>query len=197
MPQVNRQNDPVRDAILKAARAEFAASGRRGASVRAIAKRAGVTAAMINYYFGGKQALYDVVVDEAQARLFRRMAAVMAGVDERTLAAELAGAYFDFLAEERELQQLLLREVLDDGAAVRQLAHRYVAPLRDLFERHFGSDDETYHTAISLFGAVAGYFLYAPTLGAVRDQDPLTPERLAQRREHVMRVASKLQELTP
>jgi AcrR family transcriptional regulator len=34
--------------------------------VRSIAERAGATAAMINYYFGGKQALYDTVVSEVQ-----------------------------------------------------------------------------------------------------------------------------------
>jgi len=195
MPRNKPKQDAVREAILVAARAEFAAHGRRGVSVRAIAERAGATAAMINYYYGSKQALYDVVVEAAQARLFRSLATAMNRPGEGDLPARLAAAYFDFLSGEHELQRLLLHEVLEGGTGARQLAHKYVAPLRGLFEQHFGSDDETYQAAISLFGAVAGYFLYAPVFGALRDEDPLTPERLARRREHVMAVASKLQEM--
>lgn len=192
---MSRSVNDVREGILAAARAEFAANGRRGVSVRAIAKRAGVTAAMINYYYGTKQALYDVVVEHAQARLFNGIATALRTTPEAELPAQIAAVYFDFLSGERELQQLLLREVMEDGEGVQQLVHKYVAPMRALFENKFGSDDDTYQAAISLFGVVAGYFLYAPVLGALREEDPLSDERLAQRRAHVMKVATMLQEM--
>ena len=185
----------VREDILQAARAEFASNGRRGVSVRAIAARAGVTAAMINYYYGSKQALYDVVVEGAQARLFGGIAAVMREGDPADAPARIAGVYFDFLSEEREMQQLLLHEVLEDGEGVQQLVRKYVVPMRALFERHFGSDEDTFQAAISLFGVVAAYFLYAPVLGALRGEDPLSAEHLARRRQHVVAVATLLGEM--
>jgi len=55
----------VRDRILASARTEFADHGLAAASVHRIAERAGATAAMINYYYGGKLALYETVIDEA------------------------------------------------------------------------------------------------------------------------------------
>ena len=48
--------------ILVAAREEFADRGYNGATVRSIGSRAGVDAAMINHYFGGKAGLFQEVV---------------------------------------------------------------------------------------------------------------------------------------
>lgn len=185
----------VRERVLAAGRAEFAERGLSAGSVRAIGERAGVTAAMVNYYFGGKRALYDAVVAEAQGRLAARIGAALAEGGGRGLAARLAGAYFDFLAEDRELQRLLMREVLDRGEGVLELAARYVTPLRALFERHFGEGDEAAHLAISLFGAVAGYFLYEPVLGAFLGVDPRAKDALLRRRRHVLRLASLFEEM--
>jgi AcrR family transcriptional regulator len=185
----------VRARVLAAGRAEFAKHGLSAGSVRAIGERAGVTAAMINYYFGGKRALYDAVVSEAQGRLAARIAAALANGDGPGLAARLAGAYFDFLSEDQELQRLLMREVLDQGESVRELAARYVAPLRALFAQHFGEGDEAAHLAISLFGAVAGYFLYEPVLGAFLGADPHAPDTLARRRRHVLHLATLFEEM--
>lgn len=184
----------VKERILAAGRAEFAQHGLSAGSVRAIGERAGVTAAMINYYFGGKRALYDAVIAEAQARLGARIAAAFAG-DRAGLAPRLAGAYFDFLSEEQELQRLLIREVLDRGEGLREIAARYVKPLRALFEEYFGKGDEAMHLAVSLFGAVAGYFLYEPLLGAFLGVDPHSPEALVRRRRHVIRLATQFEEM--
>ncbi len=184
----------VKQRIVEAGRAEFARHGLSAGSVRTIAERAGVTAAMINYYFGGKRALYDAVVTEAQARLRERLSPALAG-GRAGLAPRLAGAYFDFLADDQELQRLLMREVLDQGEGVREVAARYVEPLRALFEHHFGADDEAAHLAISLFGAIAGYFLYEPVLGAFLGADPHSPDALARRRRHVVQLATLLEEM--
>jgi AcrR family transcriptional regulator len=194
-PAVAPTGDPVavRDRVLAAARAEFAARGLHAASVHTIAKGAGVTAAMINYYFGSKQALYDAVVAEAQGRLLGRLAEVMQDPAEVGAPAQLAAAYFDFLAEERELQRLLLRQVLDRDEKVRDLTAQFVRPLRALLDRHFGGDEAALQGAISLFGAVAGYFLYEPVLGPFLGTDPLSPTSLASRRSHVVQLASMLE----
>ena len=50
-------------ALLDAARAVFAERGYDGATVRAIAERAGVDAAMVNHWFGGKEGLFVAALD--------------------------------------------------------------------------------------------------------------------------------------
>ena len=49
------------DAILDAAEVIFADKGFHGATTRAIAEHAQANAALIHYYFGSKEALYEAV----------------------------------------------------------------------------------------------------------------------------------------
>ncbi len=64
----SNSNRQVRDAeatkkqILDAAEEEFAKHGLSGARIEAIANRAGVTTAMIHYYFDNKEGLYKTVL---------------------------------------------------------------------------------------------------------------------------------------
>lgn len=55
--------EDTRAALVAAARVEFAEQGYQGATVRAIAARAGVDAAMVNHWFGGKQGLFAAIVE--------------------------------------------------------------------------------------------------------------------------------------
>ncbi|MGD0862085.1 MAG: TetR family transcriptional regulator [Candidatus Limnocylindrales bacterium] len=67
-PRLSPEDGPdgrsgTRTAILAAARAGFAARGYDGASTRAIAAAAGVDAALIHHYFGGKQRLFVAAME--------------------------------------------------------------------------------------------------------------------------------------
>lgn len=53
----------TRAELLAAARVEFAERGYDGATVRVIAERAGVDAAMVNHWFGGKDSLFISALD--------------------------------------------------------------------------------------------------------------------------------------
>lgn len=53
----------TKGAILEAARSVFAEHGYDGASIRAIAERAGVDPALVHHYFGTKEELFREVVD--------------------------------------------------------------------------------------------------------------------------------------
>jgi AcrR family transcriptional regulator len=52
----------TKSALVEAARAVFTEQGYEGATVRAIAKRAGVDPAMVNHWFGGKEGLFAKAV---------------------------------------------------------------------------------------------------------------------------------------
>jgi AcrR family transcriptional regulator len=58
----------TRDAILASARLAFARSGYDGAGVREIAAGAGVTAMLVNRYFGSKEQLFAEVVAATMAQ---------------------------------------------------------------------------------------------------------------------------------
>jgi AcrR family transcriptional regulator len=55
--------EDTREVLLAAARTEFAERGFDGATVRLIADRAGVDPAMVNHWFGGKEALFTAALD--------------------------------------------------------------------------------------------------------------------------------------
>ncbi len=187
MPQTAKEVDEasVRERILAAARTELAARGFDASSVRTIATTAGVTPAMINYYFGSKRALCEAVVGEAQARLRARLGAALA---EGPSATRLAAAYFDFLAEEGEMQRLLLRDVLD-GKTDR--FGEIIEALRTVLKQQFGQ--AAVQNALSVFGAIAGYFIYAPVLGEILEGDALSPDALARRRDHVIALVETIE----
>ncbi|MGW0856099.1 TetR/AcrR family transcriptional regulator [Streptomyces sp. NPDC002690] len=64
-PARRRDGAATREAILAAAVVEFTEHGYARAGVRQIAERAGVTAMMINRYFGSKDRLFAQAVDRA------------------------------------------------------------------------------------------------------------------------------------
>lgn len=74
------KNRPVRDAeatqqqILDAAELEFARHGLYGARLSAIASSAGVTTAMIHYYFENKEGLYKAVLQRPANELATELA---------------------------------------------------------------------------------------------------------------------------
>lgn len=66
-PPRRRDAAATRAAILKAARRAFARAGYDGAGVREIAREAGVTAMMVNRYFGSKEGLFAEAIAESMA----------------------------------------------------------------------------------------------------------------------------------
>jgi len=81
----------TRDAILTAARAEFARAGYAGATVRAIAAAAGVDPALVMHYFGTKDALFAETL-RASGGLVTRIGAAFEGPADG-LARRLAATY--------------------------------------------------------------------------------------------------------
>ena len=69
----------TREAILAAAQEEFAEKGFELASAREICRRAGVTSALLNRYFGSKEDLYRIVAK----KLFGDLGAPLAALDEK------------------------------------------------------------------------------------------------------------------
>jgi AcrR family transcriptional regulator len=86
-----------REKILDAAEEEFAERGFRPTSLRRIAERANVNPALIGYYFGSKEALFETVFkrrgNEVAARWDELLDALQARPGRRPSAEELIRAY--------------------------------------------------------------------------------------------------------
>ncbi len=93
-------SDHKRALILEAAREVFAAEGLEGASLRAIATRAGYTPAALYFHFDSKEAIYAEVLYGSLAALGQAVDEVVAKArgDEAKLRAA-AMAFFRFYAE--------------------------------------------------------------------------------------------------
>ncbi|WP_328614659.1 TetR family transcriptional regulator [Amycolatopsis sp. NBC_00355] len=72
----------TRTALIDAARTVFAENGYDGATVRAIATRAGVDAAMVNHWFGSKEGLFARAVLELPFDPLELMETLRDGPDE-------------------------------------------------------------------------------------------------------------------
>ncbi|HSP39660.1 MAG TPA: TetR family transcriptional regulator [Frankiaceae bacterium] len=101
-----RDAERSRAALLDAAEAEFGEKGLAGARVESIAARAGLNKQLISYYFGGKQALYDAIIERWYTR-------------ERDFDGpevslpDLVLRYFEANRESLHLQRMFLRERLE------------------------------------------------------------------------------------
>lgn len=125
----------TRTRILEAATAEFGEHGYEAASLRAIARRAGVDPALIHHYFDGKQALVaevvkvplrpdrvvrdalDAPVDELGARLVR---AVLTAWDSGAVRPAAVAALRSAIGQgpvARMLREFLRREIMHRIAA--------------------------------------------------------------------------------
>lgn len=88
---------PAHEQIVQAARTLFAERGFRDTTVRAIAQKARVNGAAVNYYFKSKDALYAAIFDEAFQKFGRPLGNLVGTVrDEETWRAALS-TWFEFM----------------------------------------------------------------------------------------------------
>lgn len=101
------------DRILQAAEAEFLAKGYAGARTTAIAEAAGVTHAMLHYYFRTKDKLFERILNE-KIQLVRDIMLFGIGDPGRPLEERIVATverHFDFLAANPSLPRFMVNEV--------------------------------------------------------------------------------------
>lgn len=108
--------------ILDAAIALFAQAGIAATSFAAIARRAGVTPALVHYYFSDRDALVDALVAERLAPLLAGMAAALADGGDAPLepVRRVARAVVAAAATHPWFPALWVREVLCEGGLLRE-----------------------------------------------------------------------------
>ena len=119
-----------RAVALDAALACFVRQGIAATSLRDIAREAGVTPALLHYYFGDRQQLLAAVVSERvmPAFLSVRERLAQAGDDVGDIVAAFVCGVTDAIARHPWWPQLWVREVLCEGGALRDLLVQRIAP---------------------------------------------------------------------
>ena len=87
MENKDKQNKELE--ILKAAEHEFLTKGYDGARTTSIAQAAGVTHAMLHYYFRTKEQLFDRIVESKFSTMSQSLIAILGGMTVALLGVSL------------------------------------------------------------------------------------------------------------
>src|SRR5246500_5611403 len=193
------QPEESRAAILHAAAKEFAAHGIAGARTDAIAREARVNKALLYYYFKDKETLYGAVLDNAFSGLKDTVLRALDGnKSPRDKIMAYVGAYFDFIASNQLYPRLMQREMMrareGQSQHIDKVIKNYIQPI-------FARVSELMRTGIaqgafrpvnpahfvpSMVAMIVFYFSSAPMMQKIVGFNPLTPERIAERRAAVL-----------
>lgn len=193
------QPEESRAAILQAAAQEFGDHGIAGARTDAIAREARVNKALLYYYFKDKDTLYGAVLENAFSGLKETVFRVLdSDLPPREKIMAYAGAYFDFIASNQVYPRLMQREMMRarEGPSphLDKLIKSYFRPIfarvsellrKGIAEGEFRPVDPI-HFVPSMVAMIIFYFSGAPVMQRIVGFNPLTPERIAERRAAVL-----------
>jgi TetR/AcrR family transcriptional regulator len=187
-----------RAAILNAAVAEFAEHGVAGARTDAIAREAHVNKALLYYYFKDKDALYEAVLDHVFGGLRTRLMPVLeSALPPRQKMLEYVGAYFDYIAANPRFPRVVQAEWMRSGAGrarMQRVARKYFRPvfgkLVEVLREGVAAGDFRPLNPMDFLPSMAAiivfYFTSAPLMKTLMKLDPLSTQRIRERRAFVL-----------
>jgi len=195
---VHRDPERTRAAILAAATREFAEKGLGGARVDSIALRAGTNKRMLYHYFGDKEALYLVVLENAYAGIRGAEATLDLGHrDPEEALRELALFTWRYFVEHPEFISLLNTEnlmrarFLKGSKRIREMQTHLVGELSAVLRRGerkglFAPDLDPLHVYLTMASMSVFYLSNQYTLSVIFDRELAEPDRLAAWEAHVV-----------
>jgi len=189
-----------REHLLDLAIQGFADNGIAATSLRQLAESAGVTAAMLNYYFGTKEKLVESVVTERLMPAINSLKARLADsppADSGELVTAIVDGMHAAITQHRWLPSLWVREVLSEGGQLRsvfieRIGPAFPVPLAERFAK--GQADGELNSAldarllfVSLIGLTMLPFAAEPIWRSVFDARDITAEDI---RHHTLALLS-------
>lgn len=188
--------DQTRTRILDAATQEFSANGLAGSRTERIAETAGVNKALLYYYYRSKNDLYTAALEAVAARVAESSMAVLGlecSAGERLLRFTLN--HFDRIYSQPDFQTLMQQEMIrlrkGESNAMSPLVEKLFKPMVDkvfaLANDGIGSGElipvESSQLMYGALGPNVFYFLSAPMMRLIREDDAFDPSALAFRRK--------------
>jgi len=170
----------TRERILSAAAEEFARYGLEGASIRAIATRAGVSHTRFVYYFDSKEGLWQAVVERACTALTKRYSVPLENADnvsDAELLRRIYTEYIRFSAENPHVSWIMSHSSREGGESARWRIKKFIAPSFKIIDdlivsaqqsgEHIGGDPS--HLHFVFMGAAARIFMIRGETEALTD----------------------------
>jgi TetR/AcrR family transcriptional regulator len=186
-----------RQALIEAARELFSGQGFDEVSTKAIAARAGLNPAMIQYHFAGKAGLLEAAFREALGPVLDRLGALPADASDDEPLRRFLEIYMRTLAANPWLPKMMVRHVLPDGGQLQSIAVQLigsrVGPVigalieRDRQHGRLRADIDPLLTTLSIVSLAVFPFVSLPVTQRVfgLEPDPAFVERLI---DHTTRV---------
>ena len=197
--------------ILQAAEEEFLLKGLEGARTTAIAERAGVTHAMLHYYFRTKNMLFERIIEEKMRNAGNIMQAVFVLGDMPLMERVKRGVeqHFDFIAANPNLPRFVIQEIYSHPERHEIMRSQVLTITKDWLcdpQRHIDESAATKATewidarmllldivSLNLF-AFNGYpFVSLMFDGLVTDKKVFFEKRKAENVELIMRRLKKME----
>ena len=124
-----------KELILKAAELEFLANGYEATKTTQIAKRAGVTHAMLHYYYQSKENLFNKIFENKIEILKAPVVALAQNkdIDLRDRIREIIELHFDFLKTHPNLPHFLINEMRSNPQLIKILREKVGDTLGETF----------------------------------------------------------------
>lgn len=202
------KKESVEQAILEAAEQEFLEKGYSGAKTADIAKRAGVTHAMLHYYYRTKENIFEVFANRKinELKELARMSLDVVGLNFPDRVRKMINLHFDFLMEHPDLPRFVLNEIVTKPERLRELK-MMVFRAMDTSLLQSAADElkaalqrgevrpislfDLFFDAVSLNMAA---FISIPTVKEVLGDDVSTTEYLeARRKENIELITRRLE----
>jgi len=193
------QPEQSRAAILDAAVREFSREGVAGARTDSIARAARVNKALLYYYFGDKEGLYNAVLDQVFGGLLAAVEEVLSrDLPPKEKIIAYARTHFDYIANHPLYPRIVQGEMMSAsrGRAPRleRIAKQYFRPvfagLAGVLQQGQARGEfravDPMHFIPSMLAMIVFYFTNAPVMRMVTGRDPFLPEFVAQRRAAVV-----------
>jgi AcrR family transcriptional regulator len=187
----------TRELILDVARGRFADHGYSGTSLNEIADEVGIRRPSVLHHFPSKEALYRAVLIDSLADW---TALVEQAIEEPRQGwpqvERMLLAAFRFFEERPDFVRLVRWAALEGGPILREELNVLLKPLFErgaaFLEREMDAGRLRRYDARQLlltgYGAVLSYLSDGQLMSGLLDADPLSPEALVVRRDHVLDV---------
>ena len=197
--------------ILQAAEEEFLLKGLEGARTTAIAERAGVTHAMLHYYFRTKIMLFERIIEEKMRNAGNIMQAVFVLGDMPLMERVKRGVeqHFDFIAANPNLPRFVIQEIYSHPERHEIMRSQVLTITKDWLcdlQRHIDESAATKATewidarmllldivSLNLFAFIGYPFVSLMFDGLVTDKKVFFEKRKAENVELIMRRLKKME----